>query len=170
MKAIFAQSQNGFIGKDNDLLFSIPEDMKYFRDQTKGGTVIMGRKTWESLKEPYKPLPNRLNIILTSNGMEWMPNVECVHPSGDEFQSLMRTVQNGWIIGGEQTYNLCMPWIDEIHQTVVFKNFEGDTKAPVIDLTQFTLVSSSEVKSHEGLDYQFNVYTRTSHGYQETSS
>lgn len=167
MKMIFAQSQDGYIGKDNGLLFTIPEDMRYFREQTKGCTVIMGRKTWESIPEQFRPLPGRHNIILSRTGVPtWAPDVDWVHPNGDEFESLMRTASDAWVIGGSQTYDLCMPWVTEIHQTVVFENRVGDTKAPIIDPTLFTLHTSSEVKSHVGIDYQFNVYRRINHGTQ----
>lgn len=167
IKMIFLQSQDGFIGRDNGLLFNIPEDMRYFREQTKGATVVMGRKTWESLPSQFRPLPGRANVVLTTSNDNIYPDqVEVVNNITELKEIFKECKEDIWVIGGEKAYNLCMPWVEEIHQTVVFENKEGDTKAPIIVLEDFTLIQSSEIKHHNGLDFQINVYKRTNHGNQ----
>lgn len=163
VRLIFAQSSNGFIGKDGQLLFTIPEDMKVFKEKTVGSTVVMGRKTWESIPEKFRPLPKRRNIVVSSLMADGNPGVEVA-------TSLKTAIDMAgghgpiWIIGGEQMYKEGLQYADEIHETLVHESFEGDARAPVIDHHVWKRVSSSEEKSHGNLLYQFNIYVRKDHG------
>lgn len=165
VRLIFAQSSNGFIGKDNQLLFQIPEDMKQFKEKTQGSTVIMGRRTWESIPEKFRPLPNRRNIVISSQMADGNPGVEV-------WTSLKAAIEAAqghgpiWIIGGERLYEEGLQYADEIHETHVVQSFEGDARAPVIDHKLWTRVSESPFKVHDELMYQFNIYVRKDHGNQ----
>lgn len=158
---IFAQSSNGFIGKDGQLLFQIPEDMKRFKDLTEGGVVIMGRKTWESLPEKFRPLPNRTNIVLTRERVGNFENAEIATDLESVLLNLHRQSEtNVWIIGGESVYSEAIEYADVIHQTLVTKEFEGDARAPFIEPEVWVPETGKPFKEHQGLYYQFNTYRR----------
>jgi dihydrofolate reductase len=165
VRLIFAQSTNGFIGKDNKLLFQIPEDMKQFKEKTDGSTVIMGRLTWESLPAKFRPLPNRRNIVISSKMADSNPGVE-VWTSLKAAIDAARGAGPIWIIGGERLYAEGLLYADEIHETLVTKSFDGDARAPVIDHNLWKRASQSPFKVHNELMYQFNIYLRKDHGNQ----
>lgn len=123
--AIWAQSLNGVIGYNNRLPEEFLSDLPYFLKVTKGSTVVMGRKTWESL--PIKPLPNRVNVVLTSNKdyFAW-PNVKVIQ----SLEELQITTDKLYFIGGEQLYKQFLPLCNELHVTVNGVKIEGDTFAP----------------------------------------
>ena len=123
--AIWAQSLNGVIGYNNRLPEEFLSDLPYFLKVTKGSTVVMGRKTWESL--PVKPLPNRVNVVLTSNKdyFAW-PNVKVIQ----SLEELQVTTDKLYFIGGEQLYKHFLPLCNELHVTVNGVKIEGDTFAP----------------------------------------
>lgn len=162
---IFAQSSNGYIGKDGQLLFQIPEDLKRFKELTKYGTVIMGRKTWDSLPDKFKPLPDRQNIILSRS----LKHIDGKYLGGDvlikdNLDSVIKSHSgypgNTWIIGGESIYEEGMKYADVIHQTFVTKEFDGDAKAPYIDPDIWSSEVGRPFMEHNGLYYQFNIYKR----------
>ena len=164
---IFAQSSNGYIGRDGQLLFQIPEDMKRFKELTTGAAVIMGRKTWESLPLRFKPLPDRLNVILSNDGPYLA--YETNHFKGLEgavsLEAALKLAkdldhQDIWIIGGETVYEEGMKYADVIHQTFVTKEFDGDAKAPFIDPDIWDRELGKPFMEYQGLYYQFNVFKR----------
>ncbi len=116
---IAAIGKNRELGKDNKLLFQIPEDMKFFREKTKGHAVIMGRKTYESIGHP---LPNRTNIVVTrdSNFIIHDSSTEVVH-SVEEAIKFGKTVEQNelFVIGGAQIYALAMPYANRLYLTLV---------------------------------------------------
>lgn len=161
---IYSQSSNGYIGKDGKLLFSIPEDMKRFKALTEGSIVIMGRKTWESLPEKFRPLPNRMNFVLSRD-----KNFSAQGPATFTFDSLDLALTgagsfsldpNIWIIGGESLYNEGLKYATVVEQTFVTKEFEGDAKAPFLDEMLWQAETGKHFKEHDGLYYQFNTYHR----------
>jgi dihydrofolate reductase len=125
MKAIVAVDKNWSIGKDNQLLFKIPEDMKFFRNLTTGNIVVMGSKTFESIG---KPLPNRVNMILTRLPRKYgdIENVEAY--SKDDMERILRLEKHVpiFIIGGESVYNLFIDEVDEIYVTKLEKEYDAD--------------------------------------------
>lgn len=121
---IAAMSKNRVIGNDNSLIWKLPADMKRFKEITTGKSVIMGRKTYESIG---RPLPNRRNIIITRNESYSVDGCEVV-------SSLEKAIEicnsDAIIIGGGEIYSQSLPIADRIHLTIIHENFEGDTYFP----------------------------------------
>lgn len=127
---VVAIAENNAIGKDNKLLWHLPKDLKHFKEITTGGTVIMGRKTYDSVG---RPLPNRRNIIITRQQIE-IPGCEVVN-SVDAALDLCRNEAEVFIVGGAEIYKLSMPLTDKIFLTIVHENFDADTYFPEIKPT-----------------------------------
>ena len=127
---IVAKSINNAIGKDNKLLWKIPDDMKRFKEITTGHTVIMGRKTFESIG---KVLPNRLNIILTRDSSYTIddPNVKILGGISD-LEEYINDENENFVIGGAQIYSILMPKCRKLYVTQIDKDFVGDTYFPAI--------------------------------------
>ena len=126
---VVAIGENNAIGKNNELLWYLPKDLRHFKTITKGHTVIMGRKTFESVG---KPLPNRRNIIITRNTDLAIEGTEVVHTL-EEALELCKQAEEVFIIGGAEIYKIAMPHTDKIYLTVVHENFEADAFFPEID-------------------------------------
>jgi dihydrofolate reductase len=124
---VVAIGQNNAIGKDNKLLWHLPKDLKHFKEITTGGTVIMGRKTYDSVG---RPLPNRRNIIVTRQQIE-IAGCEVVN-SVEAALDLCRDETEVFIVGGAEIYKLAMPLTDKIFLTIVHENFDADTYFPEI--------------------------------------
>ena len=124
MKLIAAVSENWGIGKDNDLLFNIPKDMKFFRETTMGKTVILGRKNLESFPGA-KPLPKRTNIILTRN-KDFAVEGATVCTSIDEVLALPLEKEDMFVIGGEEIYRQMLKYCDVCYITKVKKTVPAD--------------------------------------------
>lgn len=139
---IFAVDPNYLLGKSNDLPWHYPEDMKYFRDTTKGKTVVMGKETFNSiLKSNKKPLPNRHNIVV-SRSMTDYPGVEVVH---DLFAYLKEEHEEEiFIIGGKTIYELAFPYADRLYITDIKHVHEGDVYLKRFDLSAFKKVWEKE--------------------------
>lgn len=163
---IYSQSSNGYIGKDGKLLFSIPEDMKRFKELTTGCSVIMGRKTWESLPAKFRPLPNRDNFVLSRDEeAERFTDFTGARVYSDLKSAILNASLSGkdiWIIGGESLYNEGLKYASVVEQTFVTKEFEGDAKAPVLDARLWHAETGKHFKEHDGYYYQFNTYRRRS--------
>jgi dihydrofolate reductase len=124
---IAACSSNRVIGKDNTLIWKIPGDLKRFKDLTIGNPILMGRKTFESIG---KPLPNRTNIVLTRD-KNWKMDGCLVYNHPDELLPLFE-MDNLFIIGGGEIYNMFIRKADRIELTLIDKDFDGDTYFPEI--------------------------------------
>ena len=153
---------NRVLGKDGQLLWSIPEDMQYFKDTTAGKPVIMGRGTWESIPAKYRPLPHRLNIVVSRN-LDYVAEGATVASSPDEALTVAQATDTEeiFIIGGESLYTYFLPNTDRLYLTLVDTDAEGDCYFP--DHTrQFThiLTESEKKKTADGLGYQFAVLER----------
>lgn len=129
---IVAHSENYIIGKDGELPWSIPVDMERFKKITEGNTVIMGRKTYESIG---KPLENRRNIVISTT-MKPLRGVE-VAKSFEEAVQLARGDDHTFFIGGEDVYKRAIPFVSEIYLTVVDGAFTGDTSFPKLDNSEW---------------------------------
>ena len=160
LSIIVAKAKNNIIGKDNKLLWHISEDLKRFKDLTTGHTIIMGRKTFESLG---RILPNRKHIVFTQNPDFKVndENVKIVH-SMLEIQEYIENKEENFVIGGAMIYNLLMPYVNKMYITEIHKDFEGDTVFPKINLDIWEEVSREKGEDIEqnNLEYDFVVYER----------
>lgn len=162
ISAIVASDINFGIGFNNQLLESIPEDLKHFKDITTDKVVIMGRKTWDSL--PKKPLPNRYNIIITRTPPEDQHDNEnfkfCT--LSDVINYLYTTEDEVFIIGGEAIYAELLAYCEKIYLTLLDKEFANvDTFFPnFIESGSWVLTKASNIKKHNNTSYQFQEYTR----------
>ena len=165
--AVTCVDKNWGIGYNNELLVHIPEDLKYFKEITKDGTVIVGSKTYESL--PNRPLPERCNIVITSKCKkrpkmwrdgsihsnmkyikEWLQNKEVI----EENKGL-------YIIGGGFIYKELLNLCERVYITKVYEEYTADTYFPNIDeMPEWEMTSVSEIKEYNGIKYQFCVYDR----------
>lgn len=150
---IAAISENNVIGNHNNIPWEIPEDMKRFRDLTLNHSVIMGRKTFESIIEKLgRPLPKRKNIVITSSlnefkGIYFAKTI-------DEAIKLTED-KDSYVIGGKQIYELFLPIVNTLEVTRVHKNVEGDTFFPEVNWEEWNLVSEDKKE-----DYSFLTYLR----------
>lgn len=163
---IAAMGKNREIGKDNDLLWNLPVDMKFFKDTTKNSVVIMGRKNYESIPPKFRPLPHRTNIVISRNADYQAP--ECyVCTSLDESIALAKSLneENVFIIGGAQIYSLALAQldIDTIFLTHVMSEFpNADAYFPEVDLNQFsaTLLHSEPAGDLNPLAFEIFRYDK----------
>ena len=160
MVAIVAVAENWGIGKDGDLLFSIHQDMRRFRTLTSYMTVIMGRKTLESLPGG-KPLPKRRNIVLTSR-TEPIEGVELAASIEDALALVEDDpVEEIFVMGGGQIYTALLPHCEKVLLTKVFASPEADTFFPNLDSDPaWKIASESEILEEDGLRFQFIDYVR----------
>ena len=157
--AIVAADKNNGIGFNGDLLEHIPEDLKYFKQLTTGNTVIMGRKTWDSL--PNKPLPNRTNIVITNN-----TNMEGQAEFMDLTDVILYFIYNKnddiFIIGGGKIYEELLPMCNRVYVTKIFKDHDQvDTYFPNLDESdKWAPATCSDIRQQGDLMYQFWQYDR----------
>ena len=163
ISAIVAVDENWGIGFNGQLLEHIPEDMKFFKKITTGNVVIMGRKTWDSL--PIKPLPDRLNLVITSQGR----NVDCMTCFIDLEEAKVRAAMarhdredNWFVIGGGQIYKELLPYCDRVYVTKIFKDHSNvDTYFPNLDeMDDWAPAVCSSIHDYKDLTYQFWQYDR----------
>jgi dihydrofolate reductase len=154
---IVAVSEDWGIGKDNELLWHISEDLKRFKRLTTGNTVVMGKKTWESL--PRRPLPGRKNIVLTDNSKEIIENALTCYSIEDAL-SKCSPDEEVFIIGGGSIYRQFMPLADRLYITHVHKKAPADIYFPEIDLNIWKVNEEEEFVSDEGIPYTYTVYLR----------
>ena len=162
MKAIAVVGSDWGIGKDNRLLFSIPEDMKFFKETTTGHTIVMGRKTLESFPGG-RPLKDRTNIVLTTIKNYDAKGAIVVSSRESLISCLydMDAYDDAIIVGGGQVYNDLLEFVDTVYITKVEKQKPADTFFPDLDKSpDWEIVSSSEEKEHEGLKFRFITYKR----------
>lgn len=155
---IWAMDRNGLVGKGNDLPWRLPNDMNFFKQQTRGKTVVMGRKTWESLR--IKPLPQRRNIVLTGDRSYEAEGAEVVH----SVEEALDIAQDGdlMIIGGGSVYGQFIPHADRLLVTRIDEEFEGDVHFPSVDWSGFALVEEIPgIRDEKNLyDHRFMIYER----------
>lgn len=148
---IVAKSENGVIGRDGKLPWYIPEDLKRFKKLTTGKTVIMGRKTYESLPKESKPLPDRINIVISKN--KNFSAKDCIVV--DSLEKAIKKSDNNkeiFIIGGGEIYKESLKYSDKIYVTEVEGNFEGDTFFPTLD-SKWKEVNKEEKGGYCFIDY-----------------
>jgi dihydrofolate reductase len=155
---IAAVSINNVIGNKNKLIWDLPNDLKRFKELTTGHSVIMGRKTFDSLPNP---LPNRDNIIITRNTDYSNPDIK-VCSSIEDAINLTKTDSQPFIIGGGEIYSQTINLVDKIELTRVYKEFDGDAFFPEIPLDNFELINEERYNSNaeNGFDYSFLTYKK----------
>jgi dihydrofolate reductase len=147
---IWAQSADGVIGRDGALPWHIPEDMALFRALTSGGTVLMGRRTWDSLPERVRPLPGRRNIVLTSGTID----------GAEVVRTLDEAPAHVWVIGGERVYAAALPTADLLLTTYVDGTYEGDAWAPTVGAEWHPITDPPWWTSSAGPSYTVAIRVR----------
>jgi dihydrofolate reductase len=157
---IVAVSDDWGIGRDNDLLFNIPEDLKRFKRLTTGKTVIMGKRTWYSL--PRRPLPGRRNIVISDIKEEEIQDAEMAY-SIEDAVSKCYTSEESFIIGGGSIYRQFMPLAGRLYITHVHSNAPADVYFPAIDAETWEIEEKEEFPAKENSPaYTYSVYRRKS--------
>ena len=159
--AIVAVDNNFGIGFNGELLERIPDDLKRFKQLTDDSTVVMGRKTWDSL--PKKPLPNRFNIIVTSQEVD-DNDIDIKHSTMEEVKSFLE-LDLGipvFIIGGGMVYRELLPYCQEVYLTRILKSHDNvDTYFPNLDeMDEWEQDECSETYDYNGINYQYQHYRR----------
>ncbi len=156
---IYARAANGVIGKDGTMPWHLPEDLAHFKRLTLGCPVIMGRKTWDSLPERFRPLPGRINIVITRQP-DW-------HQDGVQRASSLREAlqfcassETVWVMGGAQIYAQALPLAQRIEVTEIAQNVDGDAYAPVLG-PEWTEAAREDHTSASGVPFSFIRYVRT---------
>lgn len=161
LSLIAGVARNGAIGNNNELLFRLPEDMRHFKRSTLGCPVIMGRKTWDSLPARNRPLPGRINIVVTRNP-GWRAEGAVAVNSLEAALAHTGNAPKAFVIGGAALYAAALPLADELVLTEVDQDFDGDVHFPAWDRQQFNEVSREVHHSGEPnhFDYAFVTYQR----------
>ena len=156
---IAAVARNGVIGVANRLPWHLPADLKHFKALTTGNSVIMGRKTWESLPEKFRPLPGRRNIVVTRNDAyraegalvaTSLPAAVALVASGEAF-----------VIGGAELYQAALGLADRLELTEIARDYDGDTVFPTRDPAQWRETARESQRDDNGLDFAFVSYARS---------
>lgn len=160
---IAAVAKNGAIGKNNDLIWHLPDDLKFFKKTTSGHPIIMGRKNYESIPEKYRPLPNRKNIVLTHQKDYKAPGCEVV-------QSIEQALKNEagqkevFIIGGSQVYQLALDHnlVDQMYITEVHHAFDADAFFPDFDKSEWKkeIIGEHPIDEKHKYAFTFCLYTQ----------
>ena len=157
---VVAASENNAIGKNNQLIWHLPNDLKFFKNTTWGFPVIMGRKSFESVN---KPLPGRTNIVITTNPDWKVETVIVVKNLKDAIQKAAETNSKQiFIIGGGEIYKQSMDIADSIYITRVHADLEGDTFFPEIDKSKWKLTSNQDFEADEkhAYSYSFQIWEK----------
>ncbi len=157
LSIIVAKAKNNAIGKNNQLLWHLSDDLKRFKKFTTGHTIIMGRKTFESLG---RVLPNRKHIVFTQNPDFKVDdeNVEVVH-SMLQIQEYIENDEEAFVIGGAVIYNLLMPYVKKMYITEIDKEFDGDVFFPRIDEEKWKEVSREKGPEDAENDFTYTYVT-----------
>jgi dihydrofolate reductase (trimethoprim resistance protein) len=155
---IVAMDKNRVIGKDNDIPWRIPKDWEYVKNITKGHSIILGRKNLESIG---RALPNRRNIILTRDKDFNFYGCEIVHSIEAVFD-LCKNEEEIFIFGGEQIYNIFLPFVEKMYITKIHYEFKGDTFFPEVNFGKWKEVSVEKgvMNDKNPYNYYFHVYER----------
>ena len=161
---IVAVAENGVIGRNNQLPWYLPEDLKYFKRVTMGKPIVMGRKTFESIG---KPLPGRVNIIVTRNpnylaeGIKVVTDIDAAIKLADDI-AVLDGSEELMVIGGAQLYADILPSVDRLYLTEVHAEVEGDAFFPVIDKEEWEEIAREKflAEGPNTYDYSFVVLDR----------
>ncbi len=155
---IYARAANGVIGANNTLPWHLPEDLAHFKRHTLGCPVIMGRKTWDSLPTRFRPLPGRLNLVVTRQPDWHAPGAQAATSLQDALAQC-GAAPDAWVIGGAQIYAQALPLAHSVVVTEIALQVDGDAFAPELDAAWRESSRESYV-SAKGLAYSFVHYQR----------
>jgi dihydrofolate reductase len=156
---VAAVARNGVIGRDNAIPWRIPEDLARFRALTMGHAVVMGRKTWDSLPDRFRPLPGRRNVVVTRNAAWAAHGAERAGSLGEAL-ALLGDAQRVFVIGGNELYAEALPVADELLLTEIDADVDGDTFFPTWSRDAFDEESRESYVSASGLPFAFVTYRR----------
>ena len=155
---VWAQAANGVIGRDGALPWHLPEDLAHFRAVTTGSTVVMGRRTWESIPQRFRPLPGRRNVVLTRQAGRGAGGVDGAQVAASLDDALALAEGDAWVIGGASVYAAAMERADVLEVTELADAVDGDTLAPPVGL-EWRVVAAVPgqgwATSSSGLRYRF---------------
>jgi len=154
---VVARAGNGVIGRDGGLPWHLPTDMRRFRELTSGHTVVMGRRTYESIPDRYRPLPERRNLVLSANRDWRAPGAEVF---GELAGALAACDRDCFVIGGERTYREALPIAERVYATEVEGEVEGDVFFPALADHEWRCVQQSERVVENDHGFTFCVYER----------
>lgn len=158
LNLIYARARNGVIGRANTLPWHLPEDLAHFKRLTLGCPVLMGRKTWESLPPRFRPLPGRLNVVL-SRQSDWHENGAQRFSDLHSALDFLQHADEIWVVGGAQLYAQALPLAQRVVVTEIDADFDGDAFAPTLDAS-WREVQRQRHTSASGLPYAFVTYER----------
>ena len=158
---VAAVARGGVIGRDNTIPWRIAEDARRFRAVTIGHPVVMGRRTWDSLPDRFRPLPGRRNVVVTRNGAWHGDGAERAGSLADALH-LLEGAPQVFVIGGAELYAHALPLADELLLTEIDAEVEGDTFFPLWDRTAFEEASREQHVSETGIPFSFVTYLRRS--------
>jgi dihydrofolate reductase len=155
---IAAVAENQAIGKDNDLIWHLPDDLQFFKEKTLNTTIITGRKNYESIPEKFRPLPKRQNIVVTRNGKYEAPGSIVAHSVEEALEKAPKDRET-YIIGGSQIYKVALEknLVDFMYITAVHGSFDADVYFPEIDEGNWEIETLSEHPKDEKHDYGFII-------------
>lgn len=151
---IAAKSENNVIGKDGDIPWYFPEDLKHFKEETMDSPVVMGRGTYESLPEDHKPLPGRTNIVLTTSNTDYDESVEIANSLEEAWNIASKHGDEVYIIGGASIYKQTLETADRIILTEIHEKYEGDTYFPEIDKDKWKEIERDDRDELSFVTYQ----------------
>ena len=153
---IVAAAENDAIGKNNDLIWNLPDDLKRFKRLTSGHCIIMGRKTFDSFPGL---LPNRKHIVISKKSDSYFPEEVIIVNNFEDALKATNEDENPYVIGGGQIYNLAMKYCDIIELTRVHEKFEADTFFPKINKNEWKLINEEKHEKDERHKYSFTYKT-----------
>ena len=153
---IYARAANGVIGCNGALPWHLPEDLAHFKRTTLGCPVLMGRKTWDSLPLRFRPLPGRVNIVVTRDA-DWAAVGAQVAHSLEAARDLCPPGSDAWVIGGAQIYAQALPLASSVVVTEIAQDFEGDAFAPDLGADWREMQREARISAH-GLPFAFVTY------------
>ena len=155
---IYARSRNNVIGKNGDLPWHLPEDLAHFKQTTLGQAVVMGRVTWESIPEKFRPLPGRRNVVV-SRRTDYAAAGATVVSSLQDALAMFPADEVVWLIGGAQLYAQALPLASQLVVTEIDADFEGDAFAPTLG-PEWVETERSQHASAQGLAYSLVTLER----------
>ncbi len=156
---VAAVARGGVIGHDGTIPWRLPEDLRHFRELTTGHPVVMGRRTWDSLPDRFRPLPGRRNVVVTRDPAWHAAGAERAASLDDALRRLQE-LPHVFVVGGGQLYAAALPLADELLLTEVDVLVEGDAFFPPFDRTVFQEESREQHVSETGVPYAFVRYRR----------
>ncbi|WAA13278.1 dihydrofolate reductase [Fervidibacillus halotolerans] len=156
---IVAMDERGVIGKNNNIPWHLPDDLKRFKRITMGHKIVMGRKTFESIG---KPLPGRENIVLSTNPTFHCPSCKVFRDSKKLLDYCLHQEEEIFVIGGSKIFQLFLPFVEKLYITRIYHTFDGDVFFPDCNWSKFTILSREKGMKDEKnpYDYEYIVYQK----------